>query len=30
MISHFFPEVSQEEAMEVEKDIKEMVDKAVF
>ena len=29
MISSFFPEVSQEEALEVEKDITEIVDKAV-
>ena len=29
MISSFFPEVSQGEALEVEKDIKEIVDKAV-
>ncbi len=29
MISSFFPEVSQEEALEVEKDIREIVDKAV-
>ena len=29
MISHFFPEVSQEEALEVEKDVTEIVDKAV-
>ena len=26
MISHFFPEVSKEEALAVEKDIKEIVD----